>query len=308
MKSRFLLLLLLTGSVFIAGCGESDSETSMRNLLLVDEATASSEVSKDSPTQDDDYNDPVASSKMVCVVGDNQVSTVSVALAPVVAGAKNDQGLVIRLPKVGPGKTVEHNGNKVLTKTIYLTNESTSADLCENLKPNLRAIVAENEAHLLAALESAKPQKGQLPKGALEDLLSPSTPPKLLHEPPIESNAGLYEVNAAIQLVVLAKEGEPTAELTARQQAILTAINICPSRIEAMRNSHPLGPFALRVKVLSVSGVGLPSKCLLGLGELDHVSVSPTSMGGVTWGEICGHPHGTIRIPEGSSCAAAGFE
>jgi len=310
MKFHFLKLSLLIGAVFIASCGGSDSETRIRNSLLADQATASSEVSKSSSSKDLDYNDPVASIKMVCTVGDNQISAISITLAPVTKGAKNELDLAIRLPKVDRGKIVEHNDATILTKTVYLTDEGTSADLCENLKSNSRAIVAENEAHLLAALGSLKPQKDQLPSGALEDLLPPYVPPKLLKGAPVDSDADTRYITALIELAVPARGGEPTAELIARQQAILTAIDICPSRIEAMRNSHPLGPFALRVEVVSIDSAYAPSKCGLGLrGESGAINSENWEHENViVWGEVCAHPHGSIRIPEGSSCAAAGFE
>lgn len=293
-----------------AGCGGSDSETRIRNSLAVDQATVSSEVSKGASSKDADYNDPVASIKMVCAVGDNQISAVSINLAPLAKGAENEVGLAIRLPKVDSGKIVEHKDTRVLTKTIYLTDERNSTDLCENLKSNSRAIVAENEAHLLAALGSLKPQKDQLPKGALENLLPPFVPPKLLKRAPINSDADTHDIAAQIELVVPARGGEPTAELIARQQAILTAIDICPSRIEEMRNSHPLGPFALRVLVVSIGSAYAPSKCGLGLsGESGAInSESWETENRTVWGEVCAHPHGSIRILEGSSCAAAGFE
>ena len=155
-----------------------------------------------------------------------------------------------------------------------------------------------------------KPQKDQLTKEALEDLLLPSTPPGLLKGAPDDSDAEARDITAEIQLMVIAREGEPTEELIARQQAILAAIDICPSRIEAMRNSHPLGPFNLQIRVLSVGSASAPSKCGLGLegrGVLGAVDV-PDDMSAMTWGEICRHPHGSIRIPEGSTCTAAGFE
>tara|TARA_Y100000590_G_scaffold121544_1_gene139186 strand:+ start:2078 stop:3016 length:939 start_codon:yes stop_codon:yes gene_type:complete len=306
-----VLVSLLVANACLVACGDSDDGPGVRNAALLTSDTTEVKVSSgDDSKEDSDYNDAVASVKLVCEGADNQISAVTVTLAPATGGAKNDLGLVIRLPKVDPGKIVEHNGNKVLAKTIYLTDESSSADLCENLESNSRAIVAENEAHLLATLESMKPKKDQLTKEALEDLLLPSTPPKLPKGAPDDSDADASDITAEIQLMVIAREGEPTAELIARQQAILTAIDICPSRIEVMRNSHPLGPFKLQVQVLYVGSASAPSKCGLGLegrGELDAVN-GRDDMSLVAWGETCRHPHGSIRIPEGSTCTAAGFE
>ena len=312
MKLRIRLLVsLLVATACLVACGDSDDGSGVRNAALLASETTEVEVSSRNDSKgDSDYNDLVASYKLVCTAGDNQISAISVLLYPVALGAKDDLGLVIRLPKVDPGKIVEHNGNKVLAKTIYLGDESSSADLCEDLESNSRAIIAENEAHLLAALESMKPQKDQLSKGALEDLLLPSTPPGLLKGAPDDSDDERRDITALIQLVVIAGEGEPSAELIARQQAILTDIDICPSRIEAMRNSHPLGPFNLQVQVLSVGSASAPSKCGLGLvgrGVLDAVN-GRDDMSPMTWGEICRHPHGVIQIPEGITCAAAGFE
>jgi len=306
-----VLVSLLVATACLVACGDSDDGPGVRNAALLTSDTAEVKVSSgDDSKGDADYNDTVVSFKVVCEGADNQISAVIVTFAPAAGGAKDDLGLVIRLPKVDPGKIVEHNGNKVLAKTIYLTNESSSSDLCENLESNSRAIVAENEAHLLAALESMKPKKDQLAKGALEDLLPPSTPPGLLKGAPDDSDAEARDITAEIQLMVIAAEGEPTEELIARQQAILTDIDICPSRIEAMRNSHPLGPFTLRVRVLYVGSASAPSKCGLGLGGRRVLGAVNRSddLSAMTWGEPCRHPHGSIRIPEGSTCTAAGFE
>ena len=306
-----VLVSLLVATACLVACGDSDDGPGVRNAALLTSATTEVKVpSRDDSKEDSDYNDAVASVKVVCAAGDNQVSAVSVYIAPVAAGAKDDLGLVIRLPKVDPGKIVEHNGNKVLAKTIYLTDESSSADLCENLEYNSTAILAENEAHLLAALESVKPKKGQLDKGALEDLLVPATPPRLLKGAPVDSDADASDLAALIQLVVIAREGEPTAELIARQQAILTAIDLCPSRIEAMRNSHPFGAFNLQVQVLSIGNAYAPSKCALGLeGRVSgDVNEPADQISPMTWGLICRHPHGSIQIPDGINCEAAGFE
>ena len=312
MKPWFgVLVSLLVVTACLVACGDSDDGSGVRNAAVLTSDTAEVKVSSgDDSKGDSDYNDPVASIKVICVGDDNQISAVTVTLAPIAEGAKDKMDLVIRLPKVDPGKIVEHNGNKVLAKTIYLTDESSSADLCENLESNSKAIVAENEAHLLAALESMKPQKDQLTKEALEDLLPPSTPPGLLKGAPDDSDADARDITAQIQLVVIATEGEPTEELIARQQAILTDIDICPSRIEAMRNSHPLGPFILQVRVLYVGSASAPSKCGLGLEGrgVSHAVHAPDDMSAMTWGETCRHPHGSISIPGGSTCAAAGFE
>ena len=132
--------------------------------------------------------------------------------APIAEEQKYDLDLVIRLPKVDPGKIVEHNGNKVLAKTIYLTDESSSADLCENLESNSRAIVAENEAHLLAALELMNPKKDQLAKVALR------FHSHLLHlqdfskgRPMIQMLA--RDITVEINPMVIAAEGEPQKNL-----------------------------------------------------------------------------------------------
>jgi hypothetical protein len=313
MKLRIgLLVSLLVATACLVACGDSDDGSGVRNAALLASETTEVEVSSRNDSKgDSDYNDLVASYKVVCTTGDNQISAVSVLLDPVAEGAKDDLGLVIRLPKVDPGKIVEHNGNKVLAKTIYLGDESSSADLCENLESNSKAIIAENEANLLSVLEVMKSQKNDLPDTKLQDsllhklLLSAEDSPGA-----IASDSDINDLSARIELVVIAKEGEPTAELIARQQAILTDIDICPSRIEAMRNSHPLGPFNLQVQVLSVGSAFAPSKCGLGLvgrGVLDAVN-GRDDMSPMTWGEICRHPHGVIQIPEGITCAAAGFE
>ena len=306
-----VLVSLLVATACLVACGDSDDGSGVRNAALLTSDTTEVKVSSEEDSKgDSDYNDTVVNFKIVCNVADNQISAVTVTFASIAEGAKHDLDLVIRLPKVDPGKIVEHNGNKVLAKTIYLTDENSSADLCENLESNSKAIVAENEAHLLAALESMKPQKDQLTKGALESLILPSTPPGLLKGAPDDSDAKARNITAQIQLVVIATEGEPTAELIARQQAILTDIDICPSRIEAMRNSHPSGPFNLQVQVFYVGSASAPSKCGLGLegrGVLDAVN-GRDDMSLMAWGETCRHPHGSIRIPEGSTCTAAGFE
>ena len=306
-----VLVSLLVATACLVACGDSDDGPGVRNAALLTSDTTEVKVSSGGDSKgDSDYNDSVVRSKVVCDWADNQISAFIMTFARATGGANDDLDLVIRLPKVDPGKIVEHNGNKVLAKTIYLTDESSSADLCENLESNSKAIVAENEAHLLAALESMKPKKDQLAEGALEDLLLPSTLSKLPKGKPDDSDADASDLDALIQLVVIAREGEPTAELIARQQAILTDIDICPSRIEVMRNSHPLGPFNLQVEVLSVGSASAPSKCGLGLegrGVLDAVN-GRDDMSLMAWGETCRHPHGSIRIPEGSTCTAAGFE
>ena len=304
-----LLVSLLMTTTCLLACGDSDDGSGVRNAALLTSDTTEVKVSSgDGWKEDSDYNDLVASFKVVCTAGDNQISAVSVLLAPAAEGAKDDLGLVIRLPKVGPGKIVEHNGNKVLAKTIYLGDETSSTDLCENLESNSRAIIAENEANLLSVLEVLKSQKNDLPDTKLQDsllsqfLLSAEDLPGAL-----ASDSDINDLTARIELVVIAREGEPKAELIARQQAIISAIDICPSRIEAMRNSHPLGPFNLKVEVLSIGSAYAPSKCALGLqgrvlnGPADQVSP-------IAWGEICRHPHGVIQIPEGITCEAAGFE
>ena len=160
MKFRIgLLVSLLVAAACLVACGDSDDGSGVRNAALLASETTEVEVSSRNDSKgDSDYNDLVASYKVVCTAGDNQISAISVLLDPLAEGAKDDLGLVIRLPKVDPGKIVEHNGNKVLAKTIYLGDESSSADLCENLESNSRAIVAENEANLLSALEAMKSQ------------------------------------------------------------------------------------------------------------------------------------------------------
>ena len=313
MKLRIgLLVSLLVATACLVACGDSDDGSGVRNAALLASETTEVEVSSRNDSKgDSDYNDLVASYKVVCTAGDNQISAVSVLLAPVAEGAKDDLGLVIRLPKVDPGKIVEHNGNKVLAKTIYLGDESSSADLCENLESNSKAIIAENEANLLSVLEVMKSQKNDLPDTKLQDSLLSQFLLSVEDSPgAIASDSDINDLTARIELVVIAREGEPTAELIARQQAILTDIDICPSRIEAMRNSHPLGPFNLQVQVLSIGNAYAPSKCALGLegrvsGDVNEPAdqVSP-----VAWGEICRHPHGVIQIPEGITCEAAGFE
>ena len=310
MKSYSLALWFLIGSVFIAGCGASGSETRMRNSLLVDEAVSSGEVSKDSAAQDADYNDPVASVKVICTAADNQFSSASIALTPISKGATDHLGLIIRLPKVDPGKIVEHGGNKLLAKTIYLGDESTSADLCANLKFNSKSIVAENEANLLALLEDMKSQKNDLPDTELQNSLLRKFLLSIEDSPgAMTPDSDIDNLTAQIELAIFAVEGESTAELIARQQEILTAIDICPSRIETMRNSHPLGPFILRIEILSIGSAYAPAKCGLGLrDDQGFVNRSENPMSRVTWGGICRHAHGSIRIPEGSTCAAAGFE
>lgn len=76
-----------------------------------------------------------------------------------------------------------------------------------------------------------------------------------------------------------------------------------------MRNSHPLGPFILRIEILSNGSAYAPAKCGLGLrDDQGFVNRSENPMSRVTWGGICRHAHCSIRIPEGSTCAAAGFE
>ena len=158
-----VLVSLLVATACLVACGDSDDGPGVRNAALLTSDTAEVKVSSgDDSKGDSDYNDTVVSVKLDCEWADNQISAVIVTFAPATGGAKYDLGLVIRLPKVDPGKIVEHNGNKAVAKTIYLTNESSSADLCENLESNSKAIVAEYEAHLLAALESMKPKKDQL--------------------------------------------------------------------------------------------------------------------------------------------------
>ena len=314
MKFRIgLLVSLLVAAACLVACGDSDDGSGVRNAALLASETTEVEVSSRNDSKgDSDYNDLVASYKVACTAGDNQISAVSVLLDPVAEGAKDDRGLVIRLPKVDPGKIVEHNGNKVLAKTIYLGDESSSADLCENLESNSKAIIAENEANLLSVLEVMKSQKNDLPDTKLQD--------SLLHKlllsaedsrGAIASDSDINDLTARIELVVIAREGEPTAELIARQQAIISAIDICPSRIEAMRNSHPLGPFNLQLQVLSIGSASAPSKCALeleGRDALGTVNEPADQVSPVAWGEICRHPHGVIQIPEGITCEAAGFE
>ena len=308
-----LLVSLLMTTTCLLACGDSDDGSGVRNAALLTSDTAEVKLSSGNDSKEDsDYNDLVASFKVVCTAGDNQISAVSVLLAPAAEGAKDDLGLVIRLPKVGPGKIVEHNGNKVLAKTIYLGDETSSTDLCENLESNSRAIIAENEANLLSVLEVLKSQKNDLPDTKLQDsllsqfLLSAEDLPGAL-----ASDSDINDLTARIELVVIAREGEPKAELIARQQAIISAIDICPSRIEAMRNSHPLGPFNLQVQVLSIASAYAPSKCALeleGRNVLGAVNQPADQVSPIAWGEICRHPHGVIQIPEGITCEAAGFE
>ena len=308
-----LFVSLLVTTTCLVACGGPDDGSRVRNAALMTSDTTEVKVSSgDDSKEDSDYNDLVASAKVVCTAGDNQISAILVLLAPVAEGAKDDLDLVIRLPKVDPGKIVEHNGNKVLAKTIYLGDETSSTDLCENLESNSRAIIAENEANLLSVLEVTKSQKNDLPDTKLQDsllsqfLLSAEDLPGAL-----ASDSDINDLTARIELVVIAREGEPKAELIARQQAIISAIDICPSRIEAMRNSHPLGPFNLQVQVLSIGSAYAPSKCALeleGRDVLGAVNQPADQVSPIAWGEICRHPHGVIHIPEGITCEAAGFE
>ena len=115
MKLRIgLLVSLLVATACLVACGDSDDGSGVRNAALLASETTEVEVSSRNDSKgDSDYNDLVASYKVVCTAGDNQISAVSVLLDPVALGAKDDLGLVIRLPKVDPGKIVEHNGNKV---------------------------------------------------------------------------------------------------------------------------------------------------------------------------------------------------
>ena len=130
-----VLVSLLVATACLVACGDSDDGPGVRNAALLTSDTAEVKVSSgDDSKGDADYNDTVVSFKVVCEGADNQISAVIVTFAPAAGGAKDDLGLVIRLPKVDPGKIVEHNGNKVLAKTIYLTDEIFSVELCDYLE------------------------------------------------------------------------------------------------------------------------------------------------------------------------------
>ena len=91
-----VLVSLLVAAMCLVACGDSDDGSGVRNAALLTSATTEVKVpSSDDSKEDSDYNDAVASVKVVCAAGDNQVSAVSVYIAPVAAGARGDLGRLL---------------------------------------------------------------------------------------------------------------------------------------------------------------------------------------------------------------------
>ena len=334
-----LLVSLLVATACLVACGDSDDGPGVRNAALLTSDTTEAKVSSgDDSKGDSDYNDAMV--KSVCHWADNgTVSTRVLQWSPMAAGATLQNRVHFRLPPLSTARVTRLGPHAFIHDTLYITSEGTAQRLCADPNQPLQEESKANRRQILEALESANAKaKGGPENIPLDKLLLPDkeTPSDLIWAEESlsgsKSDKDLVELSVYIELLVLGREGESSNDLNARREAILgelqlplepslldegssqqpinainTNFNLCPSRREAMRSSHPHGPYVLLIKLKHVTGWFVPQICFLGLDPeqwdpltgLQHFRSIPYFGEGVT----CRHPHGSIYIPEEGRCS-----
>ena len=339
-----VLVSLLVATACLVACGDSDDGSGVRNAALLTSDTAEVKVSSgDDSKGDSDYNDTVLSFNIMCVLGgDGEISSVHMTFHPLVEGGVDSQELQVRLPSLAKSPVTRLGKQAFLHDTVYITSEGTSERLCDEPDQALQEESVADRRQILEALESANAKaKGGPENIPLDELLLPdketqsnSTWKRRLalesgsNSPSSDTDA--FDLVAEIELVVVGREGESSNDLNARRDAILnelslrpepslfgegsnqqpTNTNLCPSRRELMRNSHPHGPYALLIQLIQLgASSSLPEICFLGhdIGSQeteDYLVNSNRSLPMPRWGATvyCQHPHGAIYLPEGSRC------
>ena len=339
-----VLVSLLVVTACLVACGDSDDGPGVRNAALLTSDTAEVKVSSGEDSKgDSDYNDAVPSFNIMCVLGgDGEISSVHMTFHPLAEGGVDHQELQVRLPSLAKAPVTRLGKQALLHDTVYITSEGTAERLCDDPNQALQEESVVDRREILEALESANAKTKGGPENIPLDAL-------LLPDKGTQSNSrwnGLLELEsrsnkapsnndasdlvARIALVVVGREGESSNDLNARRDAILnelslrpepsllgeglnqqpTNTNLCPSRRELMRNSHPHGPYALLIQLIRLgASSGLPEICFLGhdIGSQEtegYLVNSNRSLPMPRWGTTvyCQHPHGAIYLPEGSRC------
>ena len=339
-----LIVSLVVAATCLVACGDSDDGSGVRNAALLTSDTAEVKVSSgDDSKGDSDYNDTVLSFNIGCVLGgDGKISNVHITFRPSAEGGVHSQELQIRLPSLAKAPVTRLGSQAFLHDTVYITSERTVERLCDDPNQALQEESAADRRQILEALESAnanaKGGPGNIP---LDKLLLPTeeTQSKRDRKQEFRAESGSNAVTsdndgsdfvARIALVVVGREGESSNDLNARRDAILDELslrpepslfgegsnqqpantNLCPSRRELMRNSHPHGPYRLHIELIQLgASSGLPEICFLGhdIGSQETEDSRINSNGSLPmprWGATvyCQHPHGAIYLPEGSRC------
>lgn len=339
-----LLVSLLMTTTCLLACGDSDDGSGVRNAALLTSDTAEVKVSSgNDPKEDSDYNDTAFSFNVMCVLGgDGEISSVHMTFYPLTKGAVDSLELQVRLPSLAKSPVTRLGKQAFLHDTVYITSEGTSERLCDDPDQVLQEESVANRRQILEALESAIAKAKGAPENIpLDELLLPDKETqgnsKWKEHLVLESGSNnassdndASDLVAAIDLVLVGREGESSNDLNARRDAILdelslhpepsllgegsnqqpTNTNLCPSRRELMRNSHPHGPYALLIQLIQLgASSGLPEICFLGhdIGSQeteDYLVNSNRPLPMPRWGAAvyCQHPHGAIYLPEGSSC------
>lgn len=339
-----LIVSLVVAAACLVACGDSDVGSGVRNAALLTSDTAEVKVSSgDDSKGDSDYNDTVLSFNIACVLGGNgKISNVHITFRPSAEGGVHSQELRVRLPSLAKAPVTRLGSQAFLHDTVYITSERTVERLCDDPNQALQEESEANRRQILEALKSAK-AKGGPENIPLDKLLLPTeeTQSKSIWKQEFQAESGSNTVTsdndgsdfvARIALVVVGREDESSNDLNARRDAILDELslrpepslldegsnqqptnintNLCPSRRELMRNSHPHGPYSLLITIVSLgASSGFPEICFLGhdIGSQeteDSRINSNRSLPMPRWGATvyCQHPHGAIYLPEGSRC------
>jgi len=344
-----LLISLLVATACLVACGDADNGPGVRNAALLTSDTTEVKVSSgDDSKGDSDYNDAVLSFNTACVLGgDGEIPSVYITFRLLPKGGIVSKGLQVRLPSLSTARVTKLGPHAFLHDTLYIASEGNAQRLCDDPDQALQAESEANRRQILEALESANAKaKGGSENIPLDKLLLPTEETqsksiwKQVSRSGSESNtdADVFDLTAKIELVVLGREDESPNDLNARRDAILdelslrsepslldegsnqqpTNINtsLCPSRREAMRSSHPHGPYVLLIQIEEVGASnGFPEVCFLGhdtglqTDELNDEELHPRPPT-PRWGNqvYCNHPHGAIQLPEGGNCRDLNLE
>ena len=332
-----LLVSLLVATACLVACGDSDDGPGVRNAALLTSDTTEVKVSSgDDSKGDSDYNDVAFTFKSVCHWADNgTVSTRVLGWSAVAHGGSVWNELHFRLPPLSKAPVTRLGPHAFIHDTVYIASEGTAQRLCDDPNQALQEESEANRRQILEALESANAKaKGGPENIPLDKLLLPDkeTPSDLIWAEESlsgsKSDKDLQDLSVYIELLVLGREGESSNDLNARREAILGELslplepslldegssqqpinintNLCPSRREAMRSSHPHGPYVLLIELKDVAGWFVPQICLLGI-DVDEYTAEGLWAGNRVphWGSgvMCRHPHGSIYIPEGGRCS-----
>jgi len=330
-----LLVSLLVAAACLVACGDSDDGPGVRNAALLTSDTAEVKVSSGEDSKgDSDYNDTVLSFNSVCHwADDGTVSTRVLGWSAVAHGGSVWNELHFRLPPLSKAPVTRLGPHAFIHDTLYITSEGTAERLCDHPSAGFASGVEANRRQILEALESANAKaKGGSEIIPLDKLLLPDkeTPNDLIWAEESlsgsKSDEDLVELSVYIELLVLGREGESSNDLNARREAILGELslplepslldegssqrpinvnaNLCPSRREAMRSSHPHGPYVLLIELTQLgASSGFPEICFLG-HDIGSQNTEGEFRPVPRWGArvYCNHPHGSIYIPEGGRC------